>query len=339
MAKRQLNQRQAWRAKRIQQERIERSEKKVKKLEARLNATDLGIAEPGLVIPNYGNHLIAENETGHLFSCMARQNIGQVVCGDRIIWQRIGNEDSGVVTACTERHSLLERPTFNKVHKPVAANIDQVFIVSAPEPSLQTLLIDRYLVATEISELDAILLINKIDLLNNQQRQKLEQELKPYEEMGYKVIYISTKGNIGMAELQAALKGKISILSGQSGVGKSSTINYLMPDLALQVGALSEGSRLGKHTTSASRYFHLPFSGGIIDSPGVRDFGLWQFDEQLITHGFREFRPYIGQCKFSNCSHKHEPHCALREAVQDGHITQSRFDHFHQIIETNKTAT
>ena len=338
MTKKRLNQRQTWRAEKIQQERIQRSQKKAKKLEDQLNASELGEERHGLVIANFGNNTIVESAEHHLYRCQIRQNLGQIVCGDKVIWQIIGNNNEGVIVARLDRHSVLQRPTLHDSNKAVAANIDQVFVVTAPEPALGTLLLDRYLVASEVAGLQVVILINKIDLLTPAQLNALKTQLRPYEDMGYHLVYMSTQEDVGLEELKQALKDKVSILAGQSGVGKSSTIKYLMPDLDIQIGALSEASKLGRHTTSSSRYFHLPFGGGIIDSPGVRDFGLWQMEQDKITWGFREFRPFIGGCKYSNCSHQHEPECAIREAVAAGHISQHRLENFLQIIESNKNA-
>ncbi|MDH5300430.1 MAG: small ribosomal subunit biogenesis GTPase RsgA [Gammaproteobacteria bacterium] len=338
MSKRRLNQQQAWRAEKIQQERIRRSEKKAQQLEQQLGASSLGEAQQGLVIANFGNNTIVENDFKHLFRCQIRQNLGQIVCGDRVIWHAIGDNNEGVIVARLERRTVLERPTMHEDHKAVAANIDQVFIMTAPEPALGLLLLDRYLVATELAKLDAVIVVNKIDLLSPSELAALKHQLEPYQRMGYRLIYISTANNVGAKELEQALANKVSILAGQSGVGKSSTIKYLMPDIEIQIGALSATSKLGRHTTSSSRYFHLPFGGGIIDSPGVRDFGLWQVEQDKISWGFREFRPLLGNCKFSNCSHQHEPGCAIQAAVSAGDISRERLSHFHQIIDSNKNA-
>ncbi|MDH5229600.1 MAG: small ribosomal subunit biogenesis GTPase RsgA [Gammaproteobacteria bacterium] len=338
MAKRKLNKRQAWRIEKIQQERIKRQQKKSIHLED-LN-DDLGKEERGLIIANYGNNLIVEEQSGQHIRCQARQNLGAIVCGDQVVWQRLPN-DEGVVVAVLERLSLLEKPGPRDTLKPVVANIDQIFVFSAIRPQLQFSLIDRYLVSAELAQINVIIVLNKIDLVPLEEKHETDHLLDLYRDMGYDVIYLSIKQNIGFEQLQAKLQNQVSILVGQSGVGKSSTIKKLLPDLDIQIGALTSKNELGKHTTSASRLYHLPTSGDIIDSPGVRDFGLWHLNKNRIIYGFKEFRPFIGQCKFSDCSHTHEPGCALLQAVQDGHIhprrLQSYFHIMHTIVEKENT--
>ena len=258
---------------------------------------------------------------------------GSIVVGDEIIWQRIDSEN-GVITAVNPRKTVLERPNYHGNTKTVAANIDQIIIVSSPVPQLQTSLIDRYLVAVEINDIKPVIAINKIDLLSPEKLQELQEQLRPYEEIGYEVIYFSTKTHKGMKQLETHLENKISILVGQSGVGKSSTVKALLPDIKIQIGEISESTKLGKHTTSASQLYHLSTGGDLIDSPGVRDFGLWHLPMDKIARGFVEFRDHLGRCKFSNCTHVNEPHCAIIHAVEEGKISRARWQNYCEIFQT-----
>ena len=290
-----------------------------------------GPEHTGLVIANHRARLIVEDEHGHSFRCHARQNLEAIVCGDRVLWQKLAG-DEGVVTALLPRHTLLTRPVRHGGLKPVAANIDRIFVVFAPEPRLQPLLIDRYLVASELAGIPASLVLNKIDLLGAGERQALEQELQRYRALDYPVLLLSSHSGQGLEQLRRACQRHTSILAGQSGVGKSSLIKALLPDIDIQIGHLSAATRLGRHTTSASRLYHLPGGGAIIDSPGVRDFGLWQLQAAAIARGFREFQPWLGRCKFSNCQHRNEPGCAIRQAVAEGHIAPERLQNYHRIV-------
>jgi len=331
MAKRKLTRQQAWRIEKIQAERIKRQQKREASIEALTSDQQLGPETSGTIIANFGAQLIVEIEDGEHIRCIARQNLETMVCGDQVIWQSTG-EQEGVITALLSRDTILARPRFGGEAKAVAANIDQILIFSAVVPRLKTQLIDRYLVACEIAGISAKLVFNKVDLLGPEQH-VIHDEADKYKALGYPVLLLSTKQKIGIDTLKSWLHDKTSILVGQSGVGKSSTINMLLPSLDIQVGELSTSSELGKHTTSSTRLYHLEDKGSIIDSPGIRDFGLWHLPEDKIAWGFVEFRDYLGQCKFSDCTHTHEPECALLQAIEDEKIFPERLEHFHRIMD------
>ena len=238
------------------------------------------------------------------------------------------------MVAVEPRQSLLERPDADNQIKPVAANINQIFVVAAPPPALDIDLINSYLVAAELTTIPPVLVINKIDLLEERSLIKLKDRLKAYEDIGYSVIYASCKQSHGLDDLVKHLQDKTSILVGQSGVGKSSLIQKLLPEEELKVGALSESSGLGRHTTTATRLYHFPAGGELIDSPGVRSFRLGHVSRSQLTDGFIEFRPYLGQCKFSDCHHRVEPGCAILEAVETNRISQERYDSYQRILAT-----
>lgn len=329
MAKRRLTQRQRERIQSIQQKRRDRAEQRASDMPAPPDDS-LGAEQPGLIVARYGHHLTVEHGEGQLQRCVARQNLDAIVCGDRVVWQSSGEED-GVITALQPRKNLLARPGPDGRMKAVAANIDQIVVVIAPRPEISENLLDRYLVAAELCGIHPVILINKTDLLNPAELQALRQRLGVYERIGYALLFASTHQEHGLDILNRQLRDRTSILVGQSGVGKSSLVKALLPDIDIRIGAISEDSGLGRHTTSSSMLYHLPLGGELIDSPGVRDFGLWDVEPEAVIEGFPDLRPFIGQCKFSNCSHRVEPGCALQQAVADGTVSARRLNSYFAI--------
>lgn len=294
----------------------------------------------GRIVSRFGQHADVETSEGEVFRCNLRRTIGSVVVGDEVEWRQ-GNEVNagiaGVVEAVHPRRSELKRPDYYDGLKPVAANIDQMLVVSAVVPELSAMIIDRYLVAAEDTGIPPILVLNKIDLLDDEGMAIVEEILTPYRQIGYPIHLVSSTTGDGMAELEQILKDKISIFVGQSGVGKSSIVNTLMPELNLEVGAVSDTSGLGQHTTTTARLLRFPAGGDLIDSPGVREFALWHLEAERVTWGFKEFRDVLGSCKFRDCKHGDDPGCALRQAVDDGVISVQRFDNYQRILETMET--
>lgn len=291
----------------------------------------------GIVIGRFGQHADVEIDNTETLRCHIRRSVESVVCGDRVIVST--EHDSagamqGVIEAVHDRASVLTRPDFYDGIKPIAANIDQIIVVSAILPELSTHIIDRYLVACEETQIPAVIVINKIDLLSDDERASVEQELQIYRDLGYPVVYTSCKSETGMLPLQAVLNNKTSVFVGQSGVGKSSIINVLLPDADEQTGEVSGTSGLGQHTTTTAKLLHFPSGGDLIDSPGVREFGLWHLPIDSITKGFIEFRDYLGGCKFRDCKHLNDPGCLIRQAVEEGNICRQRFESYHKILAT-----
>ena len=334
MAKRKLTRRQAWRIDKIQQERAERAARKDDRVEQQLEGGDLGPEQEGLIISHFGKQVDVEaqqgDKTGEIIRCHLRTNLGQLVTGDRVVW-RAGVEH-GVVVAALPRSSELVRPTNHGELKPVAANIDRIIITFAVEPTPFANLIDRYLVAAELSDIEPVLLLNKADLITEENRSFIDDLLARYEAIGYRVLTASTTEAQGLEALLKELDGKISVFVGQSGVGKSSLINVLLPGVDIKVGALSEQTRKGKHTATTARLFHFPNGGDLIDSPGIREFALWHIQPEKLLEGFIEFRPFLGHCKFRDCKHEQEPGCAILEAIEQGKISASRMESYQRIL-------
>lgn len=279
----------------------------------------------GLVITRFSKHVEIEDEQGKRIRCSIRPNLDILVAGDRIIWQPEGT-NQGVVVSLYPRASMLARPTARGLKKPVAANITQMIIVIAPKPEISWPLLDSYLVMAEILKLHAVILLNKIDLPCAEIK---EQLFNDYQHLNYSIVTISKDDSQSVNPLKAILNHQVSVFVGQSGVGKSSLIATILPhEQNIATGDISLGSELGKHTTSNSRYYHLPSGGALIDSPGVREFNLWDVDPSAIAQGYKEFAPYISQCKFRNCTHIDTPHCALLKALEQNLISAHRFENF-----------
>lgn len=338
MAKRRLNKQQQWRIRKIQAERVERAQRKERAIDQQLESGELGDEQAGLIIAHYGQQLDVEalegDRQGAVFRCFVRANIDNLVTGDRVVW-RAGADTSGVIVARSERHTLLQRPDKFGQIKPVAANIDHIILVIAPEPEPHDNLIDRYLVAAEITGIPAVILLNKQDLIDSHNRSAIDTLLARYEHLGYRVVRTSAKASDGgpAPQVQELITRQTSVFVGQSGVGKSSIIQTLLPDEFIRVGAVSESTGKGTHTTTTARLFHLECGGDLIDSPGIREFGLWHMTAQEIEYGFREIRELIGHCRFRNCSHQGDPGCAFDQAVTDGRLSLERLHSFHRILQ------
>lgn len=299
---------------------------------------------PGVVIRALGHHYDVQTDPdsdNRVRLCevrgrlLAEKNIDTLVAvGDRV-WILPEGERQGKIERIEERHSVLsrQRPGMSAAAEDVIlANPDQVLIVFAtaePDPHLRML--DRFLVVAEFNDLPAVICVNKVDLVGMEQARAF---FGLYETIGYPVIYTSMTTGEGIAALHALLSDQVTVVTGSSGVGKSSLINAIYPDLALQVGELREFLNKGKHTTRTAQLFRLPFGENtyIADTPGIRELGLYDIDPADLSFYFIEMKEYLHDCRFHGCTHDHEPDCAVRAAVEAGKISPDRYESYLRLL-------
>lgn len=286
----------------------------------------------GLVSAHHGGETRVRDAAGETWRCAPPRRGERPVCGDRVLWEPAAG-GGGRVLAVRPRRNLLARPDGRGGQRPLAANLDRVVVVVAPDPPLQELLLDRYLVAAEHFAIPAAVLLNKTDLAATRELDALVERLAPYADLGYPLRLASTRSGAGMDGVGALLGGGRSMLVGQSGVGKSSLIRALAPDAPVAVGALSAATGHGRHTTSATTLYPLPGGGELVDSPGVRDFGLWHLPPEALARGYVELREPAGRCRFRDCSHRHEPDCGVREALARGAVSAARYQRYRTLYE------
>ena len=295
-----------------------------------------------LLVASYGRHYLArpmdgteglDPKTLYQVTSRGKQHMGAV--GDTLYVKETGPEQA-VIEKIAERKNLLYRSDAYK-SKSIASNVDQILIVLATEPGFSPDLLGRAVIAAETAGIIPRIILNKCDLPNKLPAAR--KMLEPYIAMGYPVHEMSVKHDpSSVASLLPHVQGKVSVLVGQSGMGKSTLLNALIPDAAAQTQEHSKKLDSGKHTTTACRYYDLPqnsvsksFAGALIDSPGFQEFGLAHLSESELQHAFIEFRPLLGHCKFHNCSHGDEPGCAVRAEVDAGNISAQRVELFRQL--------
>lgn len=293
---------------------------------------NLGAEQEGIVITRYGKQadvLPPDFMPGDKpFRCHIRATVNEIVTGDQVIWR--AGKPTGVVEATRPRTSVISRPDSRGKLRPVAANVDRIAIVLAPQPEPHPNLIDRYLVAAEDQGIRPLLLLNKVDLLK--ENDPIDALLANYGLLGYDILRVSASAEVGLDELLAYFSRHTSVLVGQSGVGKSSLVNLLYPPAAAQIGELSVLKAKGRHTTTSATLYRLPGGGNLIDSPGIREFGLGYLDSRAVAEGFIEFRPFLGGCRFRDCIHIKEPGCAILDAVTRNVISAARHLSYQQIV-------
>lgn len=293
-----------------------------------------GTERNGTIVAHFGAVVEVRDKEGYLFRCHLRKNQDPVITGDHVLWH-LEKDNTGIILDYLPRKSLLVREENRHRNKLIAANIDKIIIVFAPGPQFSEYLLDCYLVAAEARKIQPIILLNKIDLLDEMSLSEMELRLKLYLDIGYQVIYSSIFTQDGLFALGQALKNNVAVLVGPSGVGKSSIIAKLTGLNDIKIGEVSSHYQ-GKHTTTMTRLYNLPQGGALIDSPGVREFALWNMPPEEIFKGFIEFQAFLGLCKFRNCQHKTEPDCALRLAIEENKISSKRWENYLEMIGAEK---
>jgi len=271
----------------------------------------------GLVVASYGKRYDVELDDGRRISCVTRGKKSDLACGDQV-YIKLTDTSEGVVEATLPRTSLLYRSNAYRT-KLLAANVTQIVIVLATTPSFYEELLNRCLIAAEAAHIRPLIVLNKCDLADNS---NALERLQYFSALGYQVQPLSAKRDI--SPLQAWLQGHTSVLVGQSGMGKSTIVNALLPDSNIRTQEVSEVLDSGKHTTTAAHLYHLNASSQLIDSPGLQEFGLNHLSVDELEHAFIEFRPYLGKCRFTNCRHLKEPDCLIRQAAAEGIIQSER---------------
>lgn len=266
---------------------------------------------------------------------LAEKQQTEIAVGDVVLVDRIG-EHTAVVEEVRPRRTKLSRPDPGKSarERVIVANVDVVVVVaSVVSPPLHPRILDRYLIAIRRGGAEAVIAVNKIDLASEDERREELSKLEPYAGLGVPIIPASADRKIGIEELRSHLTGKLSAFVGHSGVGKSSLLNALKPDLHLQTGAVSDGYGRGTHTTTRSTLWHLGDGTRIIDTPGIRSFGLWNLSREELPWYFPEFAA-VGRCKFRDCTHIHEPGCSVKEALENGELSPDRYSTYLRILES-----
>lgn len=302
----------------------------------------------GLVIKSTGSWYQVHAEDGEIYDCRIKgkfrikgiQTTNPIAVGDQVNFELEPNSGNGVIDKLHDRKNYIIRKSINlsKQAQIIAANMDQAFLVvtlASPRTSLG--FIDRFLATAEAYGIPAVLIFNKLDLFNDAGLEILEDYKAIYENIGYPCYTVSALEGTNIHIIEDLLKDKTTLFSGHSGVGKSSLINALMPDLDIKTGEVSEASDKGQHTTTFAEMHELPFGGYLIDTPGIRELGIFDIRPEELGHYFVEMRALLNQCKFHNCRHVNEPGCAVIKAVEEGEIEPSRYESYLSIYHGNET--
>ena len=299
--------------------------------------------EEGLVLKSTGSFYLVETDDKQVVVCKLRGNFrikdikstNPVAVGDRVSFIKENQSQPGVIVDIKERKNYIYRKSINlsKITHIIAANIDTAFlVVSMTEPRTPLGFIDRFLVAAESFRIPTKIIFNKSDLYDAKCKAAHAKLSKLYQAIGYECMETSIVSKQGIHWVKEAMQERISVFCGQSGVGKSSIINELEPNLRLRIGDISDYNNKGKHTTTFAEMFPLSFGGYIIDTPGIKEFGLIRYEKEEVSHYFPEMLQRLDECKFSNCTHTHEPECAVKQALEEGKIAQSRYLNYLSIV-------
>ena len=296
----------------------------------------------GLVTKSTGSWYQVLDQQGNQYECRIKgkfrtlgiKTTNPIAVGDLVKFEVEEGQQSALITALIPRKNYIIRRSVNlsKQTQIIGANLDQAFlVVTLASPATSTGFIDRFLVTAEAYSIPAMLVFNKLDLFSEQGLEILQEYIAIYEKLGYPCFTVSALQKSNIEELKDILKDKITLVSGHSGVGKSTLINALIPGLALKTGIISESTDKGKHTTTFAEMLNLPFGGKLIDTPGIRELGIVDIQPQELSHYFPEMRKLMNQCKYNNCRHINEPGCVVMDAVASGEIESSRYESYLSI--------
>ena len=299
----------------------------------------------GIVYKSTGSWYTVKDETGNFWSARIKgifkideiTSTNPVSVGDKVEVEENEVEQTALITKIYDRTNYINRQSPRAKHQQhiVAANIDlSLLLATLKEPRTSQGFIDRSLVASEMYHVPSIIVFNKADLHKRKEDEKFQQLKTMYEQIGYKVFLISVNDNVGVDELKEELKNRVTLISGHSGVGKSSLLNLIFPELKLKTQDVSGWSGKGLHTTTFAEMFDLPSGGSIIDTPGMREFGLIGVSKQELSHYFPEMRERLVNCQFNDCLHINEPGCAIKEAVVNGEINEDRYVSYVNILDS-----
>ena len=297
----------------------------------------------GLVIKNTGSWYTVKTDSNQLVECKIKGNFrlkgirstNPVAVGDRVSITP-NQEGTAFITSIEDRKNYIIRksPNLSKQSHIIAANVDQAFlVVTINRPVTSTTFIDRFLASAEAYRVPVVLLFNKKDALEDEEREYQQMMIDLYETVGYQCLAISAANGSGMDKVRELLAGKTTVLSGNSGVGKSTLINSLLPDVQLKTAEISDAHNAGTHTTTFSEMLELPEGGYIIDTPGIKGFGTFDIEPEELTSYFKEIFHFSKDCRFNNCTHTHEPGCAVLKAVEEHYIAQSRYLSYLNMLE------
>lgn len=284
------------------------------------------------VVANFGAAVAVRDDARQVYRAVPLSKLPQLVAGDKVECDQEQGSALRVVSLI-ERDGVLAKKDHRGKDKPLAANVSHLAIVSAVRPGIDSLLIDQFCVAAEMAGIGAIVVINKSDLLDQRQYDECVSMLRVYNEIGYPALLIDTKTDGKMDSLETELSGKTAVLVGASGVGKSSIVQRLLPDLDVRVGEISAATGFGAHTTSVTFWYELGGGGSIIDSPGVRQYSVAHLSAEDLRYGYKDLAKAAQACKFSNCSHVVEPGCAVQAALAVGSIARWRYDNYCKLAE------
>ncbi|KOH46837.1 ribosome small subunit-dependent GTPase A [Sunxiuqinia dokdonensis] len=307
----------------------------------------------GIVIKSTGSWYTVKAENGEKIECKIKGNFrlkgikstNPIAVGDHVEFKLAEKESedntnviNGLITNIVERKNYIIRksPNLSKQSHIIASNIDESFlVVTINYPVTTTTFIDRFLVSAEAYRIPCTLIFNKIDRYNHEQTRQMDQMIELYEKIGYRCLKTSTKKNIGMDTLKSWMKNKTNVFAGHSGVGKSTLINTIEPGLNIKTKEISDYHQTGKHTTTFSEMFELSFGGYIIDTPGIKGFGVLEMEKEEISHYFPEMFKLLEKCQYYNCTHTHEPGCEVKQLVNEGEIADSRYFSYLGLLNTD----